>query len=160
MFPLSLLLFAEEGGRRVGAECWWPFDCPGFKTPPARVRSFAQVARFQRADFRSRRCALTCLQLPLSCRFAGKEQIIADSTFPVYRWIRWLLLGTNGYKGNQRAEDPASRTIDCIPGQGRLPLWIFQGSLLEISVFRGPVLLRPDETIGRFNLFVRTALGK
>lgn len=42
LFPLSLLLFVTaEDGRRVGAEYSWAFDWPGFKTPPARVRSFA-----------------------------------------------------------------------------------------------------------------------
>lgn len=42
LFPLSLLLFVTaEGGRRVGAEYSWAFDWPGFKIPPARVRSFA-----------------------------------------------------------------------------------------------------------------------
>lgn len=107
----------------------------------------------QRADFRSRRCALTaCLQLPL---FAAKEQIIADPTFPVYRWIRWLLPATNGYKGNQRAEDPAPRTIDCIPGARGgpfLPGYFTVRYWKSAFSRRGPVLLRPKQSAGLIRL--------
>lgn len=57
-----------------------------------------------------------------------------------------------------------------IPRRERLIAFLARGGFLS-GYFRvrywksafseaGPVLLRPDETIGRFNLFVRTALGK